>query len=367
MSRRKTERVLILTNTLKSGGAEKQSVLLTKAMSQAYETTLVVYYGDQVDQKLIQLLGKGNFKVSYLKGGHAAKLYSLFKLFRANRHSAIFSYLATTNVINAVLGKIAGVPLLVGGIRTDAISGIKFYIQRFLHNHLLTYTIFNNSLGRKNLCARGFNDQKALTIHNGIEIGEPQMPGKKTGNTIQLISVGRFVPQKDYPTALKAFEIAQRQMLENSTPTELRYTIIGYGSLEEQIREYIKTHGLSDSVSVVTDPPDLRKYLAEADLYLSSSLSEGLSNSIMEAMEMSLPVVATNVGDTAQLVVPGSNGYLAEASDVQTIAEKIKLLALDPARRQEMGTNSYRLLQEKFSIPVFKTNYLQLIHDFDAR
>lgn len=367
MPSRKIERVIILTNTLKSGGAEKQSVLLTKTLSDSYDTTLVVYYGDQIDEKLITLLGKERFKVLYLEGGHASKLYLLFKLFRFNKHTAVFSYLATTNLINAVLGKMSRIRLLVGGIRTDAITGFKFHLQKFLHNHLLHRTIFNNVQGQKKFCTDGFNPQKALTIHNCIEIRELQMQEKKDTDSVMMVSVGRFVEQKDYFTALKAFEIAYSKLLKEMPHLQFRYTIIGYGPLEEQIRKYIKDHRLSGLVSVILDPPNPREYLLTADIYLSSSVSEGLSNAIMEALEVGLPIIATDVGDTSQLVVNENNGYLVEVSNEQMIAEKLELLALDFTKRQEMGANSHRLLCERFSVTVFKEKYLQLIREFDAR
>lgn len=130
----KIENVYILTNTLKNGGAEKQSVLLASILQKQFITTLIVYYGNQTDEKLINLTTLHNINVLKLQKNHFNKLFTLYKILKKNPNSVIFSYLATTNVINGLVGKLAGVKGLIGGVRSEKIVGFKLFIQKNIHN-----------------------------------------------------------------------------------------------------------------------------------------------------------------------------------------------------------------------------------------
>ena len=143
------KRVIVLTNTLANGGAEKQSILLASAIQHNLPTQLIVYYGKEYDLRLKLLTEDHNINVCWLYGSHFKKILFLYKLFKSEKNTVIFSYLATTNIINALLGKVTGIKYCIGGIRNAKLSMSKFYIQRILHNYFLTYSIFNNYQGKE--------------------------------------------------------------------------------------------------------------------------------------------------------------------------------------------------------------------------
>ncbi|MBO7272587.1 MAG: glycosyltransferase family 4 protein, partial [Bacteroidaceae bacterium] len=99
----------------------------------------------------------------------------------------------------------------------------------------------------------------------------------------------------------------------------------------------------------------------DADIYLSTSLFEGTSNSIMEAMNWSLPVVATNVGDNNHLVIDGVNGTLHPIGDAKGMAESIANLLTNYELRKEYGLASNKNLRENYSMEIFEKRYLKLI------
>ena len=101
--------------------------------------------------------------------------------------------------------------------------------------------------------------------------------------------------------------------------------------------------------------------LPGADIYLSTSLFEGTSNSIMEAMNAGLPVVATKVGDNARLVHDGVNGFLCLPRDAPALAEKLSLLLASPDLRDRMGGESTRILADDFSADAFLRAYQSLV------
>ena len=352
-------RICIFIESLNTGGAEKQSVLLAKTLKHTHDVHLVVLRGTKSDKQCLNIIAAEKIEVYYLQGNGLQKLFCFSKFLKAKNIEIIFCYLASNNLYGAIAGKLSGVPYVIGGIRNSVIAPYKFVIQRFLHNNLLDATIFNNYSAERNLVRHGFKKDKSHVIPNGIELNRPvfQRTGKQT---ITLITISRFVPQKDHLTAIRAFHYLVNELLEETL--DVRYCIIGYGELEREIRNHIKELNLCNRVSVIINPENKWDYLKDSDIYLCASLFEGISNSILEAMSYSLPIVATNVGDNSFLVEEGVNGYLCEVGHYEQIAKNLKALILNPKLRQEMGVRSYWELKENFSQDAFKRSYADFIN-----
>ena len=348
-------KVFILTNTLKTGGAEKQSIYLFKALRKRFETNLVVYYGNQYDQRLLDLLPKdcsGN--VIFLEGNHFKKAVTLYKLFKQSSDTICISYLATTNTINAIIGTFAGVKIRIGGIRSSRFHWFKKIVQRHLHNHWLTCSIFNNNRGSEELISEGFKKEKGIVIFNCIEMPNSYVKEHDI-QKINILTVGRFVEEKDYLTAF----LSIKELIKNNI--NLKYTIVGQGELENTLKCYISENELENYVEFVINPPNVEDYYNHADIYLSTSLFEGLSNSIMEAMSFNLPVVATDVGDNKYLVLNNETGFLLPAKDVEGISIKLEALINNADLRKKMGENGYGHITQTFSIDKFTQEYTNLI------
>ena len=355
--------IYILTNTLLKGGAEKQSVLLAAVMGNKATVTLVSYYGELADPSLLALVEFYRINLIRLEGSHFRKCRYLISIFRANKNAIVFSYLATTNLLSAIFGKLTGVKFLIGGIRSDEIPKTKLIVQRFLHNHLLTYTIFNNYSGRNALIKSGFSRKKCKVIHNCIDLKMERFVRQINRQNINIVTIGRFVNEKDWYTAILSVKKLAEKITQAGLNIDVSYFLIGYGKLESDIRRWVSDTQLSKIIEIIINPPEIDKYLKQGDIYLSTSLREGLSNSIMEAMEYCLPIVATNVGDNCFLVEHGFNGFLTNTKDVGDISEKLFTLVGDPSLIGEMGKNSYEKLKNGFTMEIFRRNYLNLIDE----
>ena len=137
--------------------------------------------------------------------------------------------------------------------------------------------------------------------------------------------------------------------------------IIGYGEEEQNIRGWIKEYGVGEYINIHIRPDNVQDIVRDADIYLSTSLFEGTSNSIMEALNWSLPVVATNVGDNDHLVIDMVNGTLHPIGDAEGMATSIAKLLESSQLRNEYGMASNRNLRENYSMEIFEERYLQLI------
>jgi glycosyltransferase involved in cell wall biosynthesis len=181
---------------------------------------------------------------------------------------------------------------------------------------------------------------------------------RKERNTIKILSVGRFTYQKDYYTALKTISLLQNKCGDRI----IEYTIIGDGELEQQIHTWIADLNVAN-VKVVKLPENIGTFFEDADIYFLSSLFEGLPNTIMEAMNYSLPVVSTDVSDVGYLVKEGINGFLSPAGDYNMLSDRLYLLVIDPAKRNEFGLQGHRILVKEFSENKYQDTYINFANE----
>lgn len=348
--------IAVLIRTLRKGGAEKQSVLLAEVLSNKFKIIMFVQDLCDAEKLYIERLERNNIEIINLSGNLFKRVFLLNKQVRKHSINLIFSYLTKDNFLASIVKILNRKIKAIGGIRNSHLPKAKFIINRFLHNHLLDYTIFNNQSGMKFLIQKGYKPNKCHTIFNCIDYKE-NPKDRFNSEEIKILTVGRFVEQKDYFTALRAFSRLQ-QLIDK---VSVKYIIVGYGQLEEQIREFINGEGIQN-IEIVINPPDVNNYYQDSDIFLSTSIFEGFPNVIMEALNSSLPVVATDVGDTSQLVCDGKNGYLTKVYNYKSLSEKLQILVEDVSKRKGFGKEGYHLLHEKFSLKRFEQEYLDFIN-----
>lgn len=351
------ENIAIFVSTLGSGGAEKQAALLAQVLSKHYNIHFVALYGDsETSDYVMNILSKTNVQIYPLVGSLIAKYRQYAKILKDNNVFCAFNYLTQCDFGGAIIEKYSGVTKIYNGIRNSKLEGYKNVLEWISHNFIATGTIFNCYSGEEAFRKKRFRKSKCITIPNCFpDVAEPRE--KSLNSKPRIITVGRFHPQKDYETAIKAISI-----LKNDCKNFV-FDICGYGFLEEQIRLWVKKYDVEDVVEFHIHPNNIPELLKKADIYISTSLFEGTSNSIMEAMNWSLPVVATNVGDNNKLVKEGINGYLTSVGDAQVLADRLKLLIRDKDLSAEVGAKSNEHLRKNYSMEVFEKRYLELINE----
>lgn len=348
--------IAVFVKNLTSGGAEKQAVLLANVLSTDYDVHFVVFNAAKTHQKYLDMIHEApKVHLALLNGGHLSRFRQLCSYIKENNIGLIFSYLTAANLYACLAGSITGAKV-VTGLRNAELPTGKLIVDRFLTNHMAAITIANCFSGKRNFVSHGFKERKIHVIPNCFDNISP-FSSKNESETTSIITVGRFVEQKDYHTAIKSVSLAY------STHKDIRFCIIGFGKLEQEIRRWVKEEGITDITNILINPDDISGYLSKADIYISTSLFEGTSNSIMEGMNADLPVIATNVGDNACLVEEGKNGHLTEKKDVDALAKAICNLVSDKEKRQQYGRYSKCLLIEKYSTGIFRDRYLQIIKE----
>lgn len=349
------ERIAIFVKNLTSGGAEKQAVLQAKALSKNKQVYFIVFNGKKVHEKYLDMLDGTEVTTKMFVGNHLKRFVLLCQFLKKEKIAIVFSYLTAANLYACLAGLIVG-NKIVTGLRNAYYTPEKRYVNLILTNFFAQRTVVNCYSGFQAFLQSGFKKTKMVVIPNCMENINP-LQKKSYGG--KIISVGRFTQQKDYATALKAVaELYHRGC-------ECEYNIVGYGPMEEDIRKWISNYGLDPIVHVYINPNNIAELLNNADIYLSTSLYEGTSNSIMEAMNANLPIVATNVGDNSCLVHEGVNGFLVPPKDTKAICCSLEKLLGNSELMSQYGAHSKRILQEDYSKELFTQRYLNLISELE--
>lgn len=189
-------------------------------------------------------------------------------------------------------------------------------------------------------------------VHNAIPLADRQIG--LDPKTHDIVYLGRLVPQKN-PLFLA-------DILAGLRPLTPSLCIVGSGRLEGELRRRIESFGLDRQVTWcgALDHEDALRQAAKARILLLPSLWEGHPLAVMEAMQLGLPVVASNVGGTDEIVIHGQTGFLASPDNVHEFASHIRCLLGDDRLRRRMAAAATRRLAEEFSFERHVSRHLEL-------
>lgn len=347
--------IAILIPSLRQGGAEKQAALLASVLVKHHSVDLYLLYGDNaIAPQNKEVIDNSNVRLHLLNGNIISKTCQLSKELKVRKIDVLFNYLTSCDVIGAVAARMAGVKRVYSGIRNTRLEWHKVIADRFIHNHIATGTIYNCYSGAEYFTSKGFRKSKNIVIPNGfMEIAQPIVREDKPIK--HIVTTGRFVPQKDYLTMIKT--LAKLKAMRHDFVMD----IIGYGVEEGNIREWIREYDVEDITHIYIKPDNVQDIVRDADIYLSTSLFEGTSNSIMEALNWSMPVVATDVGDNSYMITNGVNGMLHSIGDAEGIAHSIAALLDSAELRNQYGLRSSQHLLDNYSLEIFEKRYKDLV------
>jgi L-malate glycosyltransferase len=206
---------------------------------------------------------------------------------------------------------------------------------------------------RAYMIASRFPAARVEVVHNGITPGVPasgldRVVARRNlgldGDPVTFMTVARLDPVKDLRTMLDAFSIVRGAM------PDARLVIVGDGPERDALQGRAAAPDLAGAVRFAGYRGDVRSLLPAADVYVSSSISEGVSITILEAMAAGIPVVATAVGGTPEVLVGGTGGALVPSRHPDALAASMLAFAADPRRRDEAGAAGRQRLRDHFTV-----------------
>lgn len=160
-----------------------------------------------------------------------------------------------------------------------------------------------------------------------------------------VLYVGRLSPEKNVEGLIRSWAEARPSM-----PPGWALVVIGEGPSRAQMEVQIDLTGLTGEVMVAGEQANIETWMAAADVYVSSSLWEGLSNTLLEAMSCGLPVAVTRVSGVTELVEDRDAGLVVEVGDDGALASALVRLAQDPHLRRRLGKAARLSVERTYSL-----------------
>ncbi|MHB1420032.1 MAG: glycosyltransferase family 4 protein [Bacillota bacterium] len=194
---------------------------------------------------------------------------------------------------------------------------------------------------------------RVTTIYNGIDLSRFQMiidyakKKQELGlhvNAPVIGTVSRLIPEKGVACFLRAALIVKYFM------PEVQFLIVGDGPQRHQLEEEARQLNLGHSVVFTGFRSDVPQILPLINVFVTPSLSEGLSIATLEAMAARRPVVASQVGGLPEIVIPGRTGLLVKPNDPEALADAVLCLMKSPRKALAYGTNAREMVEQDFRV-----------------
>jgi Serine acetyltransferase len=222
-------------------------------------------------------------------------------------------------------------------------------LMRCHHKPILT--ISENT--RKRLIHSGLRPEQVAVMPNGIDTGywrrqgvNPVLRSEFGLEDRQMLvgTVARITFDKDLPTF---YEVAA-QVVKQRPGTVFAIVGDGYGNELHEARAQIEARGLSEIIRLTGHRTDLLNIYTSFDLFLMTSLTEGMPNTVLEAMALELPIISTRVGGVPELIEEGQCGLLAAVGDAEGLAAAVLSLLDDNQLRLQFGRAARARVEEEF-------------------
>ena len=361
------KRICLIIPTLVQGGAEKQLTLLAQHLPQEeFETHVIVLthsgpYEQQLKERGIPLHfvdKKSKFDVG--------AYFRLKKLIQSIAPDLVHTWLFAANSYGRQAAHSARVPVIVAGER--CVDPWKTKVHHAIDRWQARYTdaiITNTSAISDFYAQHGISKELFRVIPNAV-----LPPTQKKINKQELFerlkipkrkkvigAIGRLWAQKGYRDLIWASEILR------AAYEDVILVIVGDGPDREQLMHYRDKIHAFEAVRFVGHRSDAGELLTAFDALWNGSLYEGQSNTILEAMSLGIPVVASNIGGNRSVVVDDETGFLFKPGDIEGVVRKTIKLLKDEELYGRLSRNSLQRIEQEFSLEAMVAKHSETYHE----
>ncbi|TYP58534.1 glycosyltransferase family 4 protein [Thermosediminibacter litoriperuensis] len=303
-------------------------------------------------------LEKLNVKVHSIKLGDrrspiavCKSLFDIVKLIKKEGIEIIHAHGLAGAIMGTTAAFSAGTPAIVTTVhnfpKNTFLSRTAGYLLRYNHKIITVSYRMAREISRM----WGIPPGKIEVIYNGVD---PYLIAKYQGNDdecrqkpVAILNISRLIPEKGVDVFLKACAILVERF--SGEDIETVFYIAGNGPLERELKDLAKGLGLEGRVNFLGFCWDIYRIVGNSDMLVLSSRSEGLSLSLLEAMAMGKPVIATDVGGNPEIVKHGVTGILVPPDNPRALAEAMEYVIRNPGDAGKMARTAHRMVMEHFT------------------
>ncbi len=358
-------RVLILLDAFSLGGAEKQALLFAEWLQKEKKETVEIWAflpGDGSAKALCDRYGLKTRVIGYFRGLarflYPKQIWEYSRLFGEFKPDVLMSYTNQPNLLFGLVWKRTGAKYYIWGQQGIEASGYPFSKKADKMALDQTPIFISNSTNGAEFLKRELKvpAEKVLVVYNGPEVVEPiytraqwrEKLGVKE-NQFMALMVAHIALRKDHDTMLKAWKI----VVDKLKPQGVEPIIVFAGILGEATQKLITQSvdlGVFPYVKFLGNVTDITGLNIASDIHILSSITEGLPNSLLEAMRCGLPVVGTDIPGIREALGPENEDMLSKPKDAEDLANKVLSLATNPAYIKQVGERNKARIDKHFRL-----------------
>jgi glycosyltransferase involved in cell wall biosynthesis len=349
-------KVLLITDTLQNGGAERQLALLIKYLPLDWDRCIWSFHGGPFED-IIRSTGVNVIIAKRVFRFDISPAVSLWKIIKSWRPDVVHSWGWMATAAAGPLCRIRKIPLIDGTIRMGMVRPLRGHANRWSMKWA-SLVVANSQAGIR---AWGIPSEKGRVIYNGfdpkrLDVCSEILP--KLENIVKVVMTGRMVPEKDYDTFLNA-----ARLLSNSSKYRWQFIAVGNGPDRQKLIDRNWDLITKGQVVFIAGKTDVLPLLYDA--YVGVLVShpeihaEGCSNSLLEYMACSLPVICGESGGNREVVIDGDTGFIIPPRNPTALAEKLSLLREKPDLAHRMGVAGRERILRHFSVEKMVKGYIE--------
>jgi len=364
---RKKYSILHIITHLQVGGAQDNTLYtLEKLNRKMFNVSLAANMSGEFYERVTEINDLQLFHLSRLQTrvnlfNDVLSLFFLIKLIKTEKFDIIHTHSTKPGVLGRLAAFICKKPIIIHTIHGFAFHDFMPLIQKkifitiekcmnLISDHLIAVSILNI---KKMLELNLTKSHLVTNIYSGIDLSKFSVSHKSNTikNELKLPSdnklvgfIGRFSEQKDPLCFLMAIQLLTK------THTNIHYLFVGGGPLKPEMIDFISKTGLSDIVTIWDYRDDIDEILDSLDLFVVSSIYEGIGRSLTESMAKGIPVVATEVEGVPEIVIPHKTGRLVPPKNPSLLADGIRTSFDHISESKLLARNGQKWIIKNFDV-----------------
>ncbi len=357
-------KILIVLDALVRGGKERQALNTTLQLTRMSYDVELVYYRDERPRYEHPALQQAKVTMLLKEGKPLRFVWRLARYIRRGGFDIVQGFGGTPSIYAFFGGKLAGVPIILGGYRVEyREGGVHRFIHRVMSRFLSGWVVNSRAIVDSMVENLGVDRRKSFVVYNGIDPESfvsrltPAQVKEAVGIEADAPTVSvmaRLHPQKNHRLFLESARLILKER------PDARFLVVGDGSLRSSLESFAAVLGIADRVFFLGIRSDIPDLLAATDVAVLTSDFEGLANTLVEAMCVGKALVTTAHRGVEELVTDGREGYIVPCGDARAVADKVCRLLSDETLRKRMGEKGRQTVQARFSLKAMATSLLEV-------
>lgn len=359
------ERIAICTVGELFGGVERHVLgIMSGLQTQGVSTLLVLFHDGELaaqarGQGIEPIVLSNNNRTLLATSQHLAQILNQRDIHIVHTHgykAMVFCSVAHLWHRFALVKTEHGLPEPMTGGLIRTLRNRLYYFSDSVATRIAHTTVCYVTDDLRSYYRQAHSGLHTIVIPNGVtNVDRCQFPcpSEMRNDWFNVVMVGRLEIVKGPHLAIEA--IASERM-----PQDIHLHIIGVGPCETELRTLTKARGIANRVHILGFRRNVFDYLAHCNVLLMPSLHEGLPYTLLEAMALGIPIVATRVGGLAEVIQDEGTGLLVPPQDPAALTRAILRLYEDPALRSRLGEQARLLQQTKYSLQAMTERYLAI-------